>query len=293
MLQFKTNATVLDKPVKIAEFTVKEYKTILKSLISVEHTPEIFIDTINELFSCKIDINNIDIQQLSFIEFFILLIRLKCVSSSHVIGIQVEINNKKTNINLNLIEIVDYINALDITQMLIKDSVEGLTITYRIPTIKEVLMLEQQDLIYNFIETISVKDKCNIYFRDFSLKERKTAYNALPLKAAILVKKRADSILNYFNMIDLLTCIPELLGEINLFFNFNKKNLTTLIKLVFGEDLKTIYENQFLLSKYGNISAEYLETCTLGEYYIFVSLLNRDLKRNDSNANGQENVDSL
>lgn len=293
MLQFKTNTTIFDKKVKIAEFTLKEYKVILKSLLSIDHTPEVFIDTVQELFSYKINISKDYIQQCNFIEFFILLLRLKCVSSSHVVGVQVEINNKKTNINLNLIDVIDYINTLDIPQMLLNDRVEDVVVQYRIPTIKEVLTSEEQNLFCSFMQCITIKNTHNINFAELSIKDKKNAFNALPLKVAIYIKKRAEHIINYFNKIDLLSCIPELLGEINLFFNLEKKNLTTLIKLVFGEDLKTVYENQFLLSKYGNISAEYLETCTLGEYYIFVGLLNKDFKRNENNANSTENVDGL
>jgi hypothetical protein len=138
-------------------------------------------------------------------------------------------------------------------------------------------MSEPQELVHQFINSVSISNKLNLEFTELSAQEKREAYNSLPLKIAIIIKKRADNIISYFNNIDLLTCIPELLGEINLFFNYNKSNLTALIKLIYGEDLKVIYENQFLLAKYGNVSVEYLENCTLGEYNIFVSILNKDV----------------
>jgi hypothetical protein len=290
MLQFKTNIAVFGEKVKIAEFTLKEYKTVLKSLISIEHSPEIFIDTVQELISLKTNISSKELQQLSFINFFVLLMHLKCTSSSSIIEIQTEINNKKTNIHLNIVDFIEYLNAVNINQILEKDYIDNVSVTYRIPTIKEVLSLNQQDLICNFISNVSITNKLNLLFTEFSLQERKETYDSLPLKIAINIKKRADNIINYFNNIDLLTCIPELLGEINLFFNFNKNNLITLIKLIYGEDLKAIYENQFLLAKYGNVSVEYLDTCTLGEYNIFVNLLNKDINSKKDTSNSSQEV---
>ena len=290
MLQFKTNIAVFGEKVKIAEFTLKEYKTVLKSLISIEHSPEIFIDTVQELISLKTNISSKDLQQLSFINFFILLMHLKCTSSSSIIEIQTEINNKKTNIHLNIVDFIEYLNAVNINQILEKDYIDNVSVTYRIPTIKEVLSLNQQDLICNFISNVSITNKLNLLFTEFSLQERKETYDSLPLKIAISIKKRADNIINYFNNIDLLTSIPELLGEINLFFNFNKNNLISLIKLIYGEELKVIYENQFLLAKYGNVSVEYLDTCTLGEYNIFVNLLNKDINSKKDTSNSSQEV---
>jgi hypothetical protein len=277
MLHFKTDIIVFDKKIKIAEFTLKEYKVLLKSLLSIERSPEIFIDAVQELLSHKTDILVHEIQQFNFIRFFILLIHLKCTSASSIIEIQTEINNKKTDLHLNLVKFTDYLNAINLSQLLTSDYVDDVKITYRLPTVKEVLMSEPQELVHQFINSVSISNKLNLEFTELSAQEKREAYNSLPLKIAIIIKKRADNIISYFNNIDLLTCIPELLGEINLFFNYNKSNLTALIKLIYGEDLKVIYENQFLLAKYGNVSAEYLENCTLGEYNIFVSLLNKDV----------------
>ena len=53
-------------------------------------------------------------------------------------------------------------------------------------------------------------------------------------------------------------------------FNFNISNLGIILKLLFGEQLLTLYSNIFNLCSQGNLTPEYIENCTPGEYILFV-----------------------
>mgnify|MGYP000222916683 CR=1 FL=1 len=80
--------------------------------------------------------------------------------------------------------------------------------------------------------------------------------------------------------------------------NFNIKNLCTFIKLLFNDQLLSIYENIFALCKLGNFTPEYIENCTPGEYILFVKKLeqlnktNTQQPSNDMNINNGEPLDS-
>ena len=120
--------------------------------------------------------------------------------------------------------------------------------------------------------------KTLLNYKEYNLDQKKIIYEALPLKIVVKIKKRIDSIIEYFNTLDLLSYIPELMGEVKLIFNFNKENLIFLIRLIFGDNLMTIFENQFTLAKYGNVSVDYIDNCTPGEYTIFIGFLQKMLK---------------
>jgi hypothetical protein len=89
-------------------------------------------------------------------------------------------------------------------------------------------------------------------------------------------------IITTFNRINLISHIPGI-GDRQLFFNLNIRNLENLLKLLFGEPLLSLYENIFSLSKIGNISPNYIEECTPGEYHLFVKRLELSQQTNNSN----------
>jgi len=69
----------------------------------------------------------------------------------------------------------------------------------------------------------------------------------------------------------------------------NSTSFIWFVKLMYGDSLDSIYNNIFMLSKYANMSPEYLESCTPGEYMFFVKRLEEDFKSNEDDP--QEGVD--
>lgn len=291
MSQFKSKFHALGKEIWFEEFSLKEYKALLKSLISVDYTPEIFNTFITDLLLQKTNLEPLEVKNMSVIDFFILIMFLKCTSSSSIIEVQTENTEKnKTTLKLNVLEFINTLKAINVLQLTCKEYIENnIAIEYDIPSFLDVYMCkDSNNLVYSFIKKIYFNESKVLDFKKYNFHDKKTIYNNLPLKAAISIKTRINYILNYFNELDLLDYDPEFIGKASLLFNFNKNNLSFLLKLLFGDDLKTIYSNQFLLAKHGNMSAEYIDSCTVGEYSIFIQLLNKSI--NESNKNSNSNL---
>lgn len=288
MPQFKNKIYTLGKEVWIQELSLKEYKALLKSLISVDHSPEIFCNFITDLLLQKTSLQPGDFENISVIDFFILIMFLKCTSSSSIIDVQTENTEKnKVNLKLNVIEFINTLKTINVTQLTSKECIENnIAIEYDIPSFLDVYKCkDSNNLVYSFIKKIHFNESTVLDFKKHDFSDKKTIYNNLPLKAAISIKTRVNYILDYFNELNLLDYEPEFIGKASLLFNFNKKNLSFLLKLLFGDDLKTIYSNQFLLAKHGNMSAEYIDSCTVGEYSIFIQLLNKSLNESNKDSN--------
>jgi hypothetical protein len=280
MINFIKKITLFNEDVVIKEYTLKEYKTLLKKLLSIKKSP---LETFNFLKDFLVEKTNLEtnkINSLDFIDFFLLLFHIRCTSSANIIKAETVVNEKKVNLKLNINDFILFLSSIDKTQILIPENIEKTTtIYYTLPTILDIFNSDDTTILYYFIDSIKVNERV-FEFKNHSLEERKILYSKLPLKIVHNIKKRVYSIIDFFNNCNLIDDITAFYN-VKLLFNFEKENLILILRLLFEENLLTIYENQLLLAKYGNMLATYTDECTPGEYNIFIELLNKDLKGKD------------
>jgi hypothetical protein len=122
----------------------------------------------------------------------------------------------------------------------------------------------------------------------YSKDEIKDILDKLPTIYTTTIIKRVQNLIETFNNVNLIGHLKGLEDK-QLIFNFNIKNLGIILKLLFGEELLSLYENIFTLAKDANIPPQYIEECTPGEYYLYVKKLESENKLTSSTPNNNNN----
>lgn len=257
----------------IDELKVKQLKTICKCLLGDDPDPETLFLNLDRIISSLIEC---DLKKINFIDYFIILINLRCSSVGSRISLQLTEN---TTGEINLSEVEKILKEFNFKQLLTPSVFEGIEITYKLPTINDLITINKdksEEFYSYFLNTLKIKDNL-LTFTD--PKEANLIFNKIPPKISGAVINKIKSIIQSFNELDLLSYSPHF-KDMKLYFNFNIKNLCIFTKLLFGDQLLSIYENIFGLCKAGNFTPEYIENCTPGEYILFVKKLQELNKSN-------------
>ena len=275
------------------ELKVKHLKTICKSLLGDDPDPEILFLNLNNIISC---LTNLDFKKINFIDYFIILINLRCINIGSKIIIQLSEN---TTGEINLLEIEKILKTFNFKEILSPSKFDNVEITYKLPTINDLIKINKdksEEFYPYFLNTLKIKEN---YFIFTNPKETNLIFNKIPPKVSTTIINKIKSIIQNFNQLDLLSYNPYF-KDMNLYLNFNINNLCVFTKLLFGDQLLSIYENIFGLCKAGNFTPEYIENCTPGEYILFIKKLEELNKMNaqqhssSNNANtGEEPLDSI
>jgi len=280
---FKTTVELFTKSVDISEISLKNIKDILKSFMYIENKPAVACNTLNSVLCERTSLTLQEIKELNVVDYITLLIFLKTKSASSTTKLTLNINDKPTTLNLNISKIIDILKSkTDISNLLQSTVVQGIEITYKLPTILQVLDSTDTNDKLIFVDRIDIGDNKRVYIEKLTLQERTFICNKLPLQIKKNIDSTVDRIYNHFSEINLLEHY-NINNEISFPFSLEPKTIILLLSIIFNENLMTIYENMFMLSKYGNMSADYLEGITPGEYAIFVGFLEKII----ANTNAQ------
>lgn len=255
-----------NKIISYKELKVKHIKIIYKCLLGDDIDNILLFNNLNNILK-KLTKENV--KDFSFIDFFILLIHIRCSSISDIITLQV---SEDTTFDLNLNKVLEEIKKINLENLLEPEHSDNITLYYKIPSILEIYKLNiKPELSYDlFLKKIKIKGN-EIVFENEEQKEE--IIKRLPAKLFSLIIKRTKKIIEHFNTVNLLDYNKQNINDVSLFFNFNIKNLSNLTKLLFGNHLMSLYENIFALAKIGKIPPEYTENCTPGEYLLFIKKL--------------------
>lgn len=254
------------KIISYKELKVKHLKIIYKCLLGDEIDNILLFNNLNNILK-KLTSENVE--NFSFIDFFILLIQVRCSSISDIITLQI---SEDTTFDLNLNRVLEEIKKINLQSLLEPECLNDITLYYKTPSVLQIHELNNNtEISYNFfLEKIKIKENEIIFDNEIQKEE---IIKKLPAKFFSLIFKRTKKIIEHFNTINLLDYNKEKVNDISLFFNFNIKNLSNLTKLLFGNHLMSLYENIFALAKVGKIPPEYIENCTPGEYLLFIRKL--------------------
>lgn len=298
---FVNSVIINENNIFYKELKVKHLKIIYKSLFGDDPNSQVVIRNLNNILCELTSLTPETVEQINFVDYFLLLFELRCTSIGNIISAELpETPNYK--LQINIYKFIEILKIFEVTNLLVPDTIDDVVVFYRLPA-----LLEISELIENInVEHIYVTllDKIIIKGLEINLKQldKKAVtliLEKLPAKVTYNIANKTYSILDKFNKINLLSYIPEL-SDRCLYFNFNIKNLILLLKLLFGDQLLSLYENIFALCKTGNFTPEYIENCTPGEYLLFTKKLEQiraqqttTPQTNNLNINTNSNFDDI
>jgi hypothetical protein len=280
---------VFSDVLQCTELNVKLYKNLLKSLYGETPDINLFLEEFFEIFVAISNKPKEYFEALSPEQLFLLLLQLRTntFGNSCQIVINKETESKeKQNIYLNLDNIKEEIfNVLElIHQPLIINNVQ---LCLKPPSVTKLRQFNPFDPILNYLDSCTVLTEKDSTFKIQTNEEAKRIVELLPPKAFVDIMTTCN---NYIEKLDGINFIA-FVKEQKYFLGFSQPLLESLVwfaKLFFSEDITTLYENIFYLSKHSNMSPLYIENeCTPGEYVFYTKKLSAIL--NQKNAeNGVE-----
>lgn len=280
---FLIRSVLSAKTVYFNELKVKHYKTILKSILGDELDYDTTFTNISNILSQITSLTLSEIKSLNFLEYFLLLFEIRSSSIGNLIVAETTDNNS-TKIDINIQKLIEHLQNIDLKTLLHPDTINNTTITYKLPTIEEIIEInlnEIESVYFTCLKSITLNNK-TVNFSEYSKTEIKDILDRLPAFYTTCIVKRIQELVTSFNSVNLIGHLKGLEDK-QLVFNFNIKNLGIILKLLFGEELLSLYENIFTLAKDANISPQYIEECTPGEYTLYMKKLGAENKTSDTN----------
>jgi hypothetical protein len=237
-----TTVNINNKKIVFNELKLKDYKTILKCLVSEPIDPDNLFLNINQILKKITNLSIKDIEDLNLLEYLLLLVHIRVIGiGSSIFGVY---KNEEASINVE-ISLHNTIQQIEscLTNFQFKIFEQDLIkITTTIPSIKQFLSFK-------------------------SYPQFKEEVNNLPLKYLKNIQQLISDYDQYFaNYYFFKSPIDKYSIKINL----QKDSYCQLIKILFNENLITVYDNIYYLCKFSQLTPNYLENCTYGEFKIYI-----------------------
>jgi hypothetical protein len=248
-----TAVSVNNKNIVFKELKLKDYKTILKCLISEPiDTDSLFLNLNNIL----VKITNLtleDVLNLNLLEYLLLLTHIRITSVGSAIFGVYKNNEESINVEINLYKTIQTLETFlqEFKENNYKDNT--LTLTTIIPSIND--LINNKDPIY--------------------IKEN---VNKLSIKYLKVVKSLTEK---YNQFIQNFYFYKSPIEKYSIKLSFIKKEYCQLIKILFNENLLNVYDSIYYLCKLSHLTPKYLENCTYGEFKIYVKKTEEILYKNN------------
>ncbi len=271
-MSFITKAQLLNSFVVFQELKFKDYRNLLKCFLGDEINSELIFTNINSILHNTCTLTNNEILNLNFIDYLILILNIRAVSLGNIVQLYAESSTgQQLRIDLNLVNIINILLQNFSIDNLIPIEYNDIETVLRIPTVTDILEFENNKLTINtfFINSIKIK-KQDINYQQLSYNDKDKVIKSLPIKLILKIDTQIESFLQKLSSINLLENLLNKDFDKELSLGFNTQILAFIIKLTFNNDLNNIYSNLFALSKGANLSCEFLDSCSPGEFNIFV-----------------------
>lgn len=271
-MSFITKAQLLNNSVAFKELKFKDYRNLLKCFLGDEINSELIFTNINSILRNTCILTNDEILNLNFIDYLILILNIRSVSLGNIVQLYAEsTTNQQLRIDLNLVNIINILIQNFFISDLLPIEHNDIEITLKIPTVTDILEFENNRFTINtfFIDSIKIK-KQDINYQQLSYNDKDKVVKSLPIKLILKIDTQIESFLLKLNNINLLENLSNKDFDKELPLGFNSQILAFIVKLIFNNDLNSIYSNLFALSKGANFNCEFLDNCSPGEFNIFV-----------------------
>jgi hypothetical protein len=276
------------KRVVCNELSLNHYKDLLKASYGDEPSYDVFIMTVNKILLEVIEEPIEFLENLSLLEVYLLLLKLRIQSMGDSAKIVVTQEEKQTTIELNLEQIYQ-----DLFEYLIEFDNKYIEsnntkLSFKIPSLKKLLSEQNFDNYFLFFNSITIKNNKTLVFD--TLTESQIFFDKLPAKLSskfISFYETASKNLQQLNLIEHYNIDNAVLT-----FNLTIDSFIWFTKLLFNESLESFYNNIFYLSYLGHLSSTYLEnSCTPGEYIYFVKKMQETLALKNSKSSNTNSAD--
>jgi len=245
--------------------------------------------------------NKKDFSEVNLIDYILFLVKLRIISVGNNLELMFKNTessteeNTKITIDLNYFMKSLYETALEATKNNVLKS-KDIEIEICWPSIKsEEYFLNPPEKytdhiihsIPEYIKSIKIKDK-RIFTKDFNQKEKNNLYEKLPISLKNLI-------------LDYVLKMIKILSEKNLFglkkmdylrFNFYNKSHQHIIRLLFSENLRNIYQEYYILAS-KKINPSYVDGLSISERKVYCSFIQEEIKaRNEANDSLDSNKNS-
>lgn len=281
MAEFTTKIDLLHDSIYIKELKLKHFKILLKTLISDDNIENIYYNLVNIILEIT-SLTQEQIEQLSIIDFLLVVMYIRCISTGNIIELEI-LGEENKKISLNLYKVID--TLINYSTFNPEQNIKDIKIFYTPPSIKEYLFPTTSNsellTIKKFIKTITISNYQTLNITDLDDTSFTNFLKQLPAIYSTAIFKHITQLITDLNNINLLNYITEH----NLSLYLTPENFVFILQILFSKNLLPLYDNIFALCKFTNLTPEYLENSTPGEYTIFVKLLERILKEQSAQQN--------
>ena len=294
MAKLISTADLLQSSLDFKELDLKQYRQLLKCFLGDEVYTDLIFNNTDNIIKELTSLSYKQINNLNFLDYCLLLFTIRQVSIGDTVSLYAEdIEQKQLKIDLRISKVIEQIIDKKIVDLLIPETIDQCYLEYRLPSIREILILEKEKDIYSFYTFFlkSIKfSKSTINLEDYTFKEREEIIQKIPVKVMKGLTKRTHAIVEYCNKINLLQSLNNKTFDKKLHLTLNSQIIAFVIKLIYNTSLESIYELMFALSKAANFSCSFLDDCSPGEFYFFTKKLEeisaRQQESNNLNAEG-------
>lgn len=267
--------TIKDATFYYNELKVRDYKTILKCLLEEPlNTSNLFLN-LNNILKNITSLTEEEILNLDLLNYLLLLVNIRILSMGNKIFTVYQDDTKTTKLEISLnSSLIDINKCLNEFKPICYND-ESISLFFNIPRVK--------DLINNntfYLDKIVFK---NNEYKDIN----ESLIDFLPAKYINIINSNCNNINKHVQNFFFYNS-PIKMFSINLSLNY--KIYSNIVKILFNENLASIYDNIFYLSKICNLSSSYLEDCTYGEFKIFVKKAEEMLRKRSQSTQDESNI---
>ena len=294
MAKLISTADLLQSSLDFKELDLKQYRQLLKCFLGDEVYADLIFNNTDNIIKELTSLSYKEITNLNFLDYCLLLFNIRQVSIGDTVSLYAEdVEQKQLKIDLRISKVIEQVTDKKIIDLLTPETIDQCYIEYRLPSIREILILEKEKDIYSFytffLKTIKFSSS-TIDLEDYTFKEREEIIQKIPVKVMTGLKKRTHTIVEHCNKINLLQSLNSKTFDKKLYLTFNSQIIAFVIKLIYNTSLESIYELMFALSKAANFSGSFLDDCSPGEFYFFTKKLEEiSAKQQESNNLNAEN----
>jgi len=252
------------------EFSVRTYLTLLKSFLEELPSVDTALINLDNLLLQTTNLSITQIQQLNYLDYFLLLTKIRGISIGGTIFLQFE-NDTHIRIEINLNDIETELVNKQLQELLSPVDIENCKIIFCLPSIHDISFCENQNnsSIYTFFISQIILKNTVIDLKKYNNYEREKIVQNLPVKITAEIINRVQNIINILNSFNLFRNINNDKLQHTLPYTLNTQNISLVFKLLFNNNLEIMYSNLFTLIKFGNFNGSYLMDITPGEFVFF------------------------
>jgi hypothetical protein len=157
---------LLDRALYIKELKVRHYKIILKCLIGDDIDAEYLFKNINEILLDLTDLSIKEINELSLLDYFLILFELRSNSVGSIIFAETS-DEVTTKLEININRFIELLKQVKVNNLFEVENIDNFCVEYRLPTITEIINIDPSNLetIYGiFVKSIQYNNTTiNLY----------------------------------------------------------------------------------------------------------------------------------